>query len=159
MEYQKEGRVLPFPFHFLSNHLAMNVKPKHYEWIDFYSKVIDLTEYTFSRKAIYKRFMAISDFTSKWMNFMRAISNEGLGRIRFYKMVRENLKVNRSFRAYFEGETRQLPEFYLNIIRRDLGTWMHWLPEGALEHDPDAYMHKTLHRAKAKVKAGKFNVI
>ncbi|HET7178894.1 MAG TPA: hypothetical protein VFI14_04180, partial [Chryseosolibacter sp.] len=155
VEYQEAGRVLPFPFHFLNNHLAMNVKPKNYEWIDFYDKVIDLTEYTFSRKAIYKRFRATSDFTSKWMNSMRAISNEGYGRIRFYKMVRTNLKADRSFRAYFEGETKQLPEFYLNIIRKDLGIWMNWLPKGALEHDQNAYMHKTLYKSKAKVKAGK----
>jgi len=46
--YQREGRVLPFPFHFLNNHLAMNVKPKNYEWVDFYDKVLDLTEYSFS---------------------------------------------------------------------------------------------------------------
>ncbi|HYC86546.1 MAG TPA: hypothetical protein VEB86_15040 [Chryseosolibacter sp.] len=158
LEYQKSGRVLPFPFHFLNNHLAMNVKPKNYEWIDFYDKVIDLTEYTFSGKAIYKRFLATSDFTSKWMNFMRAISNEGNGRIRFYKMVRKNLQTDRSFRAYFEGENTQLPEFYLNIIRKDLGSWMRWLPEGALDHDQNAYMRKHSNEGTTKVKAGKVNV-
>ena len=142
LEYQKAGRVLPFPFHFLNNHLAMNVKPKNYEWIDFYDRVIDLTAYTFSKKAIYRRFMATSDFTSKWMNFMRAISNEGFGRIRFYKMVRKNLQEDRSFRAYFEGETKVLPQFYKNIIEHDLGIWMKWLPKGALEHDQNAYLHK-----------------
>ena len=159
MEYQKEGRVLPFPFHFLNNHLAMNVKPKNYEWIDFYSKVIDLTEYTFSKKAIYKRIKATADFTSKWMNVMRAISNEGYGRIRFYKMVRKNLQEDRSFRAYFEGETTQLPLFYTNIIKKDLGIWLKWLPEGALEHDQNAYMRKTMYEPKVKVKAGKLNLI
>jgi hypothetical protein len=29
LEYQKQNRVLPFPFHFLNNHLAMNIKPKN----------------------------------------------------------------------------------------------------------------------------------
>ena len=157
MEYQKTGRVLPFPFHFLNNHLAMNVKPKNYEWIDFYDKVIDLTEYTFSKKAIYKRFIATTDFTAKWMNFMRAISNEGYGRIRFYKIVRRNLKEDRSFRAYFEGETKQLPQFYLNIIQKDLGIWMKWLPQDALEHDQNAYMRKTQYDSEIKVKAGKLS--
>lgn len=50
LEYQQAGRVLPFPFHFLNNHLAMNLKPKNYEWVDFYDKVIDLTQYSFSGK-------------------------------------------------------------------------------------------------------------
>lgn len=141
--FQKAGRVLPFPFHFLNNHHAMNVKPKNYEWIDFYDRVIDLTEYTFSMKAIAKRFTATSAFTPKWMNVMRAMSNEGYGRIRFYKMVRTNLKKDRPFRSYFEGETKQLPSFYSAIIKKDLGAWMQWLPKGALEHDENAYMHKT----------------
>jgi len=73
LEYQRENRVLGFPFFFLNNHLAMNVKPKNYEWVDFYDKVIDLTEYTFSRRSMYRRFVATNDFTNKWMNFMRAV--------------------------------------------------------------------------------------
>jgi hypothetical protein len=157
LEYQKANRVLPFPFHFLNNHLAMNVKPKNYEWIDFYDKVIDLTEYTFSKKAIYQRFLATRDFTSKWMNFMRAISNEGFGRIRFYKFIRKNLKDNTAFRAYFEGETRELPQFYKKIIERDLGIWMKWMPSGALEHDQNAYLHKSLSESRTVVKAGKLS--
>lgn len=155
LEYQRTGRVLPFPFHFLNNNLAMNLKPKNYEWVDFYDKVIDLTEYTFSKKAIYKRFIASSHFTTKWMNFMRAISSEGYGRIRFYKKVRKNLVEDRLFRGYFEGETKQLPEFYKNIIQKDLGIWWQWLPNGALEHDQNAYLHKSHDEPKVKARPGK----
>jgi hypothetical protein len=149
LEYQKAGRVLPFPFHFLNNHLAMNLKPKNYEWVDFYDKVIDLTKYTFSMKAIYRRFIATSGITSKWMNFMRAISSEGYGRIRFFKKVRQNLIADRSFRQYFEGETHRLPDFYRNIIKKDLGVWWQWLPKGALEHNPNAYLQKKPYPAMA----------
>jgi len=105
--------------------------------------VIDLTSYTFSRKAMYRRFAAGKDFTAKWMNFMRAISSEGHGRIRFYKQVRKNLVEDRSFRNYFEGETKQLPAFYINIIKQSLGKWWQWLPAGAVEHDQNAYLHKS----------------
>lgn len=149
LEYQKINRVLPFPFHFLNNHLAMNVKPKNYEWIDFYDKVIDLTSHTFSGKAIYRRIGATTQFTSKWMNFMRAISSEGHGRIRFYKKVRKNLIEDRQFRQYFEGETAQLPAFYSNIIEKDLGEWWQWLPKGAMEHNPNAYLLKNEKKAAA----------
>jgi len=155
LEYQKANRVLPFPFHFLNNHLAMNVKPRNYEWVEFYDRVIDLTEYTFSKKAIYRRFVATANFTSKWMNVMRAISNEGHGRIRFYRMIRKLLKEDGMFRAYFEGETNQLPPRYKSIIEKDLGMWMDWLPEGAWDHDQNAYLKKGLHASGAKVKAGK----
>ncbi|HVB03727.1 MAG TPA: hypothetical protein VNE41_08400 [Chitinophagaceae bacterium] len=149
LEYQRENRVRGFPFHFLNNHLAMNIKPKNYEWIDFYDKVISLTEYTFSPKAIYRRFMATRNFTPKWMNFMRAISSEGFGRINFYKTIRKKLTEDSQFRDYFEGETEQLPVFYKNIIRRDLGKWWEWLPEEALVHDPNAYLHKTAKKVLA----------
>ncbi|OQP63376.1 radical SAM protein [Niastella vici] len=143
LEYQRAGRVLPFPFHFLNNHLAMNVKPKNYDWVDFYDKVIDLTEYAFSPKAIYRRFMHTKGFTSKWMNVMRAISSEGWGRLKFYRQVRQNLIQDRNFRKYFEGESQQLPEFYKNIIKTDLGVWWQWLPDTALLHNAYAYLQKT----------------
>lgn len=143
LEYQRAGRVLPFPFHFLNNHLAMNIKPKNYDWLSFYDQVIGLTAYTFSPKAIYRRFTATSNRTTRWMNVMRAISSEGYGRLRFYRQVRKNLARDAAFRKYFEGETRQLPSFYTNIIRRDLGVWWSWLPQGALEHNPNAYLDKT----------------
>ncbi|MDQ3844860.1 MAG: radical SAM protein, partial [Bacteroidota bacterium] len=143
LEYQREGRVIPFPFHFLNNHLAMNIKPKNYEWVDFYDKVIDLTHYTFSSKALYRRFLATPTFSSKWMNFMRAISSEGYGRIRFYRQVRKQLVEDRAFRKYFEHETQELPSFYQQIIQKDLGVWWQWLPKEALQHDPNAYLHKT----------------
>ncbi|WP_240347917.1 B12-binding domain-containing radical SAM protein [Longitalea arenae] len=142
LEYQKAGRVLPFPFHFLNNHLAMNVKPRNYNWIDFYDKVIDLTAYSFSAKALYRRFKNTPDLTSRWMNFMRAISSEGYGRLRFYRQVRKHLVEDRSFRSYFEGETNRLPAFYSNIIKKDLGVWYQWLPQGAIAHNPNAYLQK-----------------
>ncbi|AKD04246.1 radical SAM protein [Pontibacter korlensis] len=142
LEYQRAGRVLPFPFHFLNNHLAMNVKPKNYGWVEFYDRVIDLTAYTFSKKAIYRRFMATPSRPAKWMNLMRAVSSEGYGRLRFYRQVRKNLVEDTAFRKYFEGESQQLPPFYRNIIQKDLGDWWQWLPEGAIEHDPNAYLRK-----------------
>jgi hypothetical protein len=149
LEYQRNNRVLPFPFHFLNNHLAMNIKPKHYEWVDFYNKVIDLSSYTWSNRALYRRFAATPSFTPKWMNFMRAISSEGHGRIRFFKKVRQQLLEDRAFRDFFEGETQQLPSFYSDIVKRDLGIWWEWFPKGAMKHDANAYLHKAERNKKA----------
>lgn len=151
LQYQEEGRVLPFPFHFLNNHLAMNVKPKNYEWVDFYDKVIALTAYTFSPKAILRRLSATKNRTTRWLNVMRAISSEGYGRLRFYRRVRRNLVEDKDFRRYFEGETQELPSFYRDIIRKDLGHWWSWLPEGAIEHNHLAYLQKTRKEPPAPV--------
>ncbi len=142
LSYQQEERVIPFPFHFLNNHLAMNVKPLNYDWLTFYDHIIDITEYTFSKKAIYRRFMANSRGVPKWLNFVRAVSNEGYGRIKFFKKVRENLKNDPSFRDFFDGKSNVLPEFYINIIKKELGEFWQWLPEGAIYHDHKAYSKK-----------------
>jgi hypothetical protein len=140
LEYQRNGRVLPFPFHFLNNHHAMNVRPLHYEWPEFYDRVIDLTRHTFSKRAIMRRLRANRETIPRVMNVVRALSSEGNGRIRYFTRVRELLSSDVGFRAYFEGETRQLPPFFLNRIRRDLGPLWEYLPRGALKHDHCAYL-------------------
>lgn len=142
LSYQADNRVIPFPFHFLNNHLAMNVKPKNYDWEVFYDHLIDITSFTFSKKSIYKRVMANSKTITKGLNFVRAISNEGTGRIKFFKKIRQKLKTDPSFKAYFEGDHDRLPEFYLDIIKKDLGYMWKWLPEGAINHDHRAYLKK-----------------
>ncbi len=142
LNYQRDDRVLPFPFHFLNNHLAMNVKPKNYDWVTFYDLIIDITEYTFSWKAIYKRVRANASGVPKWLNFVRAISHEGSGRIKYFRKIRNNLKKDAAFRDYFEGITMELPKFYLDIIEKDLGYMWKWLPDGAIYHDHKAYLKK-----------------
>jgi hypothetical protein len=146
LEYQKNERILPFPFHFLNNHLAMNVKPKNYNWIEFYDHIIDLTEYSVSCKAIRKRFFSNNRFTAQWLNFVRAISSEGFGRIKFFRMVREKLVNDFKFRDFFEGETSLLPDFYKEIIKKDLGYAWDWLPENVLKYDHLAYLKKSTSR-------------
>ena len=140
LEYQKADRVLGFPFHFLDNHHAMNVKPKNYTWTEFYDHVIDLTEYTFSWRAIANRYRANRTTIPKWMNVLRAVSTEGFGRIKYYKEVRKRLDTDVSFRRYFDQETDELPEFFVDRVRRELGPLYQWLPEGSLSHDPHAYL-------------------
>jgi len=144
LEYMKENRVRPFPFHFLNNHMAMNVKPKNYEWIEFYDHVIDLTSYTFSWNAILKRLRTGTHFTARWMNLVRAISSEGFGRIRYFKQIRKHLEEDRQFRDFFEGESNEVPLFYKNIVRKDLGDLYAWYPERAWSYDHEAYLKKSL---------------
>jgi len=144
LDYQRAGRVLPFPFHFLNNNHAMNVRPAHYSWPEFYDHVIDLSRHSFSWKAIYQRFRAVSARIPRWMNVLRAVSSEGFGRIKYYTAVRKLLESDLQFRAYFEGERTALPAFFRQRVQRDLGPFWSWLPKGALYHDPNAYLGTTL---------------
>ncbi len=141
LELQRAGRVLPFPHHFLNNNLAMNVKPKNYSWGKFYDHVIDLTTYSFSKRAIWRRFAATKGAIPKWMNVVRAMSSEGYGRMAYYKHVRGLLDSDMGVRRYFDSETDVLPPFYEDRVRRDLGPFWPMLPTGAINHDPNAYLH------------------
>jgi hypothetical protein len=140
LDYQRDGRVLPFPFHFLNNNHAMNVRPKNYDWKQFYDGLIDVTSYSFSWRAIARRIPATATAIPKWMNVVRAMSSEGWGRIDYHTKIRKLLDTDRSVRAYLDGETTVLPEFYHNRIRHDLGPMYQYLPEGAIYHDPTAYL-------------------
>ena len=142
LEFQREGRVIPFPFHFQNNHQAMNVRPKNYSWPEFYDRVIDLVKYSFSWRAIGRRARATERSFATWMNVVRAISSEGFGRTKYYMAVRNGLETDLSMRRFFEGETRELPAFYVDRLRAELGPMWEWLPEGALHHDPNAYLKK-----------------
>jgi hypothetical protein len=140
LEFQQAGRILPFPFHFLNNSQAMNVRPQNYSWPELYDYLIDVTEYSFSRRMILRRFVANGGMTPRWLNVVRAISTEGFGRIKYYKGIRRRLDSDRQFRRFFEQQSTEIPDFYINVIRKDLGPYWDWLPAGALYHDPNAYL-------------------
>ncbi len=139
LDYQRSGRVIGVPFHFLNNCHAMNVRPKNYAWPDFYDRVVDLTAYSFSRQAIARRYRANTLRIPRWMNVLRAISSEGTGRTNYFRRVRQRLD-RPAFRDYLEQETTTLPEEFVNPVRGDLGPMWEWLPKGALHHDPHAYL-------------------
>jgi hypothetical protein len=144
LEYQRAGRVIPFPFHFLNNNGAMNIGPKNYSWTGFYERVIDLTRYSFSKRSIYRRAGATSTVIPKWLNVIRAISSEGYGRINYYTEILRRLNEDSQFSPFFERQTSQIPQFYIDRVKQELGSLWEWLPEGALHHDPNAYLKSTL---------------
>jgi hypothetical protein len=138
LDYQRADRVLPFPHHFLDNNQAMNVMPKNYTWPEFYDNLIDLTSYSFSWKAIGRRFRANQGAIPRWMNVVRAVSSEGFGRTRYHREVRRRLDTDPEFMPFFTGQSESLPRFYTDLLRDDMGTFWDLLPEGAVRHDPNA---------------------
>jgi hypothetical protein len=140
VEYQRANRVLPLPFHILNSSIVTNVKPKNYSWTEFYDRFIDLMKYTTSWRANLSRCRAIDRVVPRLVLLLRAISYRGTGRIKHYTKLRQLLDNDAEVRDYFEQRTDRLPVFYVQRIRKDLGPFWHWLPEGALYHDPNAYM-------------------
>ncbi len=139
LEFQRANRVLPFPFHFLSN-IQMNIKPKNYSWSEFYDYLIDVTRYSYSPRLIFRRFLANGGTTPRWLNVVRGLSSERFGRIKYFTEVRHQLDTNLPFRRFFEQETTEIPEYYIEKIHKDLGEFWDWLPDGAICHDPNAYL-------------------
>ncbi|WP_443147636.1 hypothetical protein [Nitrospira sp.] len=62
-----------------------------------------------------------SGLDSKWFNFVRSVSSEGFGRIKYHTKIRKLLDTNVPVRKFMEGETAELPEFYARNIRGKLG--------------------------------------
>jgi hypothetical protein len=147
LEYQRAGRVLPFPFTFLNNNHAMNVRPANYEWPEFYDHLVSLTRYAFSLRAIRRRLTATAGAIPKWMNVVRAMSSEGWGRIRYHTTIRRLLDADHGVRGFIEGDTDHLPGFYADRILNDLGPLRWHLPAGAMMHDPIAYLKSEGHAA------------
>ena len=137
---QQEGRVLPFPFHFLDNNHAMNVRPKNYAWPEFYDHVVDISKHAFSWPMIAKRVVLNRGWIPKWFNFVRSVSSEGFGRIAYHAKIRKLLDTNREVRNFMEGETMALPEFYARKIRGKLGPLWEHLPPSAVMHEHHAYL-------------------
>jgi hypothetical protein len=140
LSLQKDARVVSFPFHFLDNNQAMNVRPKNYGWGEIYDHIIDLRKYSFSRRTLGRRLAANQGFLTRSLNLIRAVSSEGYGRIRYDSTIRGLLDTDLSVRRFFDGESPTLPDFYRDRVRRDLGPLWDALPAGALEHDPNAYL-------------------
>jgi hypothetical protein len=75
-----------------------------------------------------------------WEQLFRGVSSERRNRMAYHQKMRRWMD-DRSFRAFFEGETRDVPAVLVNQIRQHLGPLWKWLPEEALKHDPNAYLH------------------
>ena len=151
-QLQGDGRVLPFPFHFLNSTRAMNVVPVNYTWDRFYDLAIDITRYSYSAKAMARRFVANNGFAAKSLNLVRAASSS---RVAYQTKTRGLLDSDRTVKDYFAGESTVLPEFYRAQIQRDLGAWWPALPEGAMQHDQNAYFNSPpVLPSKLKIPAG-----
>lgn len=138
VKYIDEKRLIPFPFHFLNNTDAMNVRPKNYSWLEFYDYFIDLLEYAFSPGSIYRRLRANHGGIPRALNVVRAISVEGQGKVKRLRKLRQRLAEDRVMRDFFEGETDDVPAYFTDWIIRDLGPMAEWLPREALTYDPYA---------------------
>jgi hypothetical protein len=141
---QRAGRVLPLPFQFLDGHQAMNVRPMHYAWPEFYDRVVDVGRHSCSSRAMAHRFAATRGAV-RWVALAEAVSWSS--RTRYHAGIRRLLDTDRSVRRFMDGETDSVPEFYRALMKRQLGPLYEVLPQGAFAPDHLAYLRDTGQRA------------
>ena len=140
LDYQRANRVVGMPFHFLDLVQSMNVRPLNYSWTEFYDRLVDVFEYTFSRRALVRRLVANGHLASRVEQLFRGVSAEWRNRIAYHRKMRGWLD-EPDVRGFFEGETNVIPARFVQTIRRHLGPMWEWLPDGALYHDPNAFLN------------------
>jgi len=140
LDYQRDDRVLPVPFHFLDLVQAMNVRPKHYSWPQFYDLVCDTFDHCFSPRALARRLIHNRHSYIAWEQLFRGWSSDRNNRMGYHRKMRKWLVEDRGVRAFFEGESREVPAVLVDQVRRHLGPLWEWLPEGAMNHDPNAFL-------------------
>ena len=157
LDLQRSGRILGFPHYFLDNNKAMNVRPKNYQWPEFYDQLIGLMQHSFSPRANYRRLRATRRPIAKVMNFIRAYSSEGFFRLKYHRRLRRFMDTDRGIFDYLQQETETLPDFYVDTLTRSLGPFAEFLPRGAVEHDQNAYLNKSAPGAAGQAQALQLN--
>lgn len=135
LELQRAGRVNAMPFHFLDSNHGMNIVPLNYDWADFYDLVADVTRHALGARGTWRRLRANRGVTARLFNLFRGVTT---GRPRYQAEMARMLRSDPALRAFLMGQTRTIPPFLIERIRRDLGPLWDALPPGSLDHEPNA---------------------
>jgi hypothetical protein len=84
------------------------------------------------------------------MNLLRAVTDQGIGRARFYRNILNRLNTDTNFRDFFEQETDEIPQYYVDSLRNALGPLWEWLPKESIDHDPYVYRKEQDETAEAQ---------
>jgi hypothetical protein len=132
LKYERENRIIPFPYHMLRSVHILNIIPKNYTWEEFYLNFLDLLKYSFSARAMYRRFNANHMLTSKWITLILSLTIGGKGKIRYLSSLIDNLSTDQDFRSFVRKETDKVPVFLIEKVKKDLGLLWQWLPVESL---------------------------
>jgi hypothetical protein len=136
-KYEVKDRIIPFPFHMMRSVHTLNVVPLNYSWKELYIHFLDLLKYSFSLKAMYRRFKASYGIAPRWITLLLSLTIGGIGKARFLSGMLDKLGKDLDFQRFIERETNKVPAFMRNDVKRDLGTMWHWLPDKSLSYDPN----------------------
>ncbi|MCB9948188.1 MAG: radical SAM protein [Rhodospirillaceae bacterium] len=119
--YEREGRILKsLPFAFYHNpYLAIRLK--HYDPITYYDHLIDIHRSFASARMMARRLAQPSRSGVRFIHALRTIAARD--EVAALKRIRRTMATDRAFRAFHEGETERLPDFYRAQVAKRLGRY------------------------------------
>ncbi len=139
INYESENRIIPFPYHLMRSVLTLNIIPMHYTWEGFYVHFIDLLKYSFSNKAMFRRFNANHSPAPRWLTLLLSLTIGGRGKIRYLSDMLEHLRREKDFQSFVNKESPDIPTSILQEVKKDLGFMWQWLPDKTLSHEPAVF--------------------
>jgi radical SAM superfamily enzyme YgiQ (UPF0313 family) len=124
--YLEEGRILtsmPFAFYY-SPYLVTRLKNYHPD--GFYRRLIDLFTHFTSAPMLARRVASARHGHVRTLHVVRTFVKRR--RVLAFRRILHQLETDRSFRAFHEGETPRLPEFYHRELERLLGHYAELIP-------------------------------
>lgn len=122
-----EGRVLktmPFNFYYPPFLVA---RPKNYDIIDYFEKMIDLSAFATSKEITKLRLQAAANLKHKISHYLRALVEKDF--TRHYREILNLLKTDEQFLAFHEGRSEQLPHYYRKRRAELIGPYAELLSE------------------------------
>jgi radical SAM superfamily enzyme YgiQ (UPF0313 family) len=115
------GKILKsMPFSFYYTPYLVTTMP-HYRPVEYYDRLIDIYATMTSTSMVMRRFSPESNLRFSLLNMLRTFAmRQDLAALR---LVRANLENETEFRAYHEGESPDLPEFYHHRYEQKLGPY------------------------------------
>lgn len=125
-ELRAEGRVLetmPFAFYY-APYLVSTVR--NYDPVTYYEKLVELFAHAASPSMLARR---VRSTNHRWIKLVhRARTASTRADIRSYRAILATLRTDPAFRAFHEGSSTVVPEFYHHRFEQMLGRYAELLP-------------------------------
>lgn len=125
-QYLDEDRILtsmPFGFYYAP---YLVTRLKHYSADDYYRKLLELFEHLASAGLLFRRLRTTRRLLPRLVHAVRTGARRQ--EMRAFRRILAMLVEDRQFRAFHDGETKVLPEFYHREYERLLGRYATLVP-------------------------------
>jgi len=126
-QYDSEDRILKsMPLHFYFKLSYLTIVMKNYSTVEYYDRLISLNRELSSTRMMMRRMTTRAPLITRLFHNARALAVRK--DIEDMQEVRDLLVADTRFRAFFEGRTQELPDFFHNLYEKNLGSYAELIP-------------------------------